>query len=175
VIRAALLLACLAAPAAAQDTMGFDSDPALVGTPKKETPRDAVEELGLAVSLAFDATTWVSVGVSSPPAQAATQLIRNGHYRFELIQLVLMARTTTATLLDVTAKRAKGKKLRELSKEFDLDYDELYDRASILSADVDRRLETIVRVRADRPNAPLGVSGRKMKKKAGKRRPRREK
>ncbi|PIP84218.1 MAG: hypothetical protein COR54_05295 [Elusimicrobia bacterium CG22_combo_CG10-13_8_21_14_all_63_91] len=142
----ALLCAC---SAGAQETLGLSADPALIGINKSGADRQAVTELGLAVSLAFDATTWIEVGVSTPPVQAASLLIKKGHYRLELLQLVLIAKDSKGRLLDLTAKRAKGASLRSLAQEAGVDYDGVYVRAGRLAVEVDRRLKENARVRAD--------------------------
>ncbi len=150
-MRTLVLLAVLAAPAFAEDpSMGMAADPSLVGHAKPDRKQETVSRIGLAVSLAFDATTWTSVGVSSAPAHAATNLIKQGHYRLELLQLVLIARDSGTRLLDLTKERAKGKKtLREMAVEANIDYDRLYSKSQKLSLEVDRRLEQTLRVRSD--------------------------
>jgi len=151
-IRAFALVLLFAGPVFAQDsTMGFEADPTLIGHEKKKTNRDIITRMGLAVSLAFDATTWANVGVSSEPAHAATRLIKSGNYRLELLQLVLIARESKGQLLDLTTERAKGKKtLRQMANAAGVDYEAIYRESEKLSANVDRRLQETLRVRSDR-------------------------
>lgn len=139
--------------------MMLGADPALIGREGTETERAPVTEMGLAVSLAFDATTWAAVGVSSPPARAASQLVRRGHYRLELLQLVLIAKDSGGRLLDLTAKRAKGASLRSLAEAGGLEYDAVYAGAERLAVEVDRRLRENARVRSDAGPAPAETEG----------------
>lgn len=151
-IGALMLAAFLAGPVCAQDSAaGLGADPSLLGHAAKEGTRNPVTRLGLAVSLAFDATTWTSIGVSSPPARAATDFIRRGHYRLELLQLVLMARDSDGRLLDLTRKRSEGASLRSLAEAAKLSYDSVYTESERLAALVDRRLREVERVRAGKP------------------------
>lgn len=156
-MRSAALLLLLAAAGAAR------AQEAPVGAPPMpEAPTGPLEKkdakskpppvtpLALSVSLAFSSGTWARVGVSteSAPAELAG-LIKRGLYRIELLQLVLLAEASGKPLSELAAERANGKKtLRELSKANGVEYETLYESALGKAREVERRVESVLRVEA---------------------------
>lgn len=138
-----VVLFFLAARAEAQVDVGAAVGPDVFGVgsgeAKKEGPASLLP-LAMATSLAFDATTWAQIKLSSAPAQALTAMFYKGYYKLELIQLILLAKRSGGTLSDLVLEREKGAKLRDMAKRLGLDYDGLYDRALNLDREVEERL-----------------------------------
>lgn len=116
-------------------------------------PPTAVTPLTLALSLAFDATTWAQVGVStSAPAADMAELLARGYYRLELLQLTLLAKASGKRLLDLRTRRTKdGRTLRQLAEEAKVPYDGLLDEAHRLAEGVEARMKDLESVRSIRP------------------------
>lgn len=146
-----LTLLLAAAPCAAQDgAFGAASDPSLLSVvDRSSAPSAAVTPLALAVALAFDATTWAAVGVStSATAGEVAELLARGYYRLELLQMALIARDSGKRLLDLRTARTKdGKSLRALAVESRVPYDAVLDRATALADGVETRLAELETVR----------------------------
>jgi len=141
-----LILALLAGarPASAQ----ADS-PLFSAVDRSSAPSAAVNRLSLALSLAFDATTWAAVGVStSAPAGEMAELMARGYYRLELIQLTLIAQASGKRLLDLRTRRTKdGRTLRQLAEEAKVPYDDILDKAERLASEVEERVKDLGSVR----------------------------
>lgn len=139
-----ILLLAAARPAAAQDADAFNAaadSPLLAAVDRSSAPSAAVTPLSLALALAFDATTWAAVGVSTAsPAGEVAELLARGYYRLEILQLTMLAEASGKRLLDLRTRRTKdGRTLRQLAEEAKVPYDGLLDRAEALAAEVDRR------------------------------------
>lgn len=152
--RLLLLTLALASalPARAQEAgLGAAPDsPLFSALDRSSAPAAAVTPLALALSLAFDATTWAAVGVSTAsPAGDMAELLARGYYRLELLQLTLLAQSSGRRLLDLRTRRTKdGRSLRQLAEEWQVPYDALLDRAEALAAGVDERVKDLGSVRA---------------------------
>jgi hypothetical protein len=145
-VRLGVLTLLLAAPAAAQDVLGAPSDAAVLSAvDRSSAPPAEVTPLSLALSLAFDATTWAAVGVSTAsPAGDVAELMARGYYRLEILQLTLLAEASGKRLLDLRTRRTKdGLTLRALAEEARVPYDALLDRAEALAAGVERRAKDL--------------------------------
>lgn len=145
------LLLAAAAPARAQGGVGADADsPLFSAVDRSSAPSPAVTPLALALSLAFDATTWAAVGVStSAPAAEMAELMARGYYRLELLQLALLAQASGKRLLDLRTARTKdGKTLRRLAEDARTPYDDVLDRAERLAAEVEERMKDLGSVQA---------------------------
>jgi len=130
--------------------LGLGPDPALLsGTAAKKAAEPDMTPMAMGLSLVFDTTTWSEVKVSTAdPARVMAKLLRQGCYRLEIIQLVLMARGSGKALAELTAKRKDGKTtLRDLSRELGIDYDPLVERARVLAAQVEAEMEYVSRIR----------------------------
>lgn len=141
-----LTLLLAAAPARAQDVLGAPADsPALSAVDRSSSPSAEVTPLSLALSLAFDATTWAAVGVSTAsPAGDVAELMARGYYRLEILQLTLLAEASGKRLLDMRTRRTKdGLTLRQLAEEAKVPYDALLDRAEALAAGVELRAKDL--------------------------------
>ena len=150
---AAAALAALASPAAAQAEAGLGVSPdgsMFSRLDASSSPVAARTPLALALSLAFDATTWAEVGVSTAsPSGDMAELLARGYYRLEILQLTLLAKGSGKRLLDLRTRRTKdGKTLRELAEEAKVPYDGLLDRAEALALAVDERVKDLERVAA---------------------------
>lgn len=153
------LILAAAVPARAQDGVGVGADsPLFSAVDRSSAPSAAVTPLALALSLAFDATTWAAVGVStSAPASEMAALMARGYYRLELLQLTLLAHASGKRLLDLRTARTKdGKTLRELAEAAQTPYDDVLDRAERLAAGVEERMKDLGSVQAvhDRRKVP---------------------
>src|SRR5947208_3436192 len=86
----------------------------LVDPPAKESkPKQKGEAapLAQALDLAFGATTWGQIKISTAgPAVEVTRLVREGYYKLEIIQLVLMSAQGRKTFAETVEKRKKGEK-----------------------------------------------------------------
>ena len=160
-VRLGLLTLLLAAAvsARAQEGLGADADsPLFSAVDRSSAPSAAVTPLALALSLAFDATTWAAVGVStSAPAAEMAELMARGYYRLELLQLTLLAQASGQRLLDLRTARTKdGKTLRRLAEDAKTPYEDVLDRAERLAAGVEERMKDLGSVRGipDRRKAP---------------------
>lgn len=143
-MRLLLLLALAAGPslAAAQVEIGAAAGPESLpfGESKPKGASLFVEPLALAASLAFDATAWTRIGVSTSPARDLTRLLGKGFYRLELLQVLLMAHKSGTALQALAAEREKGERLRDMAGRLRLDYDALYDESLAFKRDVEGRL-----------------------------------
>ncbi|MBI5595027.1 MAG: hypothetical protein HY928_02940 [Elusimicrobia bacterium] len=144
VLTLAAAAALCALPVAAQVGAGASLAPdgGLFDASKGSTEA-ARTPLALALSLAFDATTWAAVGVSSPSVEVP-ELLARGYYRLEVLELVLMAKASGKRLLDLRTRRTKdGRTLRQLAEESGVSYDEVSDQAHVLAGAVERRVEDL--------------------------------
>ena len=139
----ALLLAAAAAPARAQVPMAADNraDEALVEATAK--PKKAREEpaapVARALQLAFGATFFAEVQVSTNGAVVdLSRLSREGFYKLELIQLLMLSAKTRTPLAALADRRRKGEPLRDLAFKSGMDYDKLYDASLAVQEIVDR-------------------------------------
>ncbi len=109
--------------------------------------------LALALSLAFDSTTWAAVGVSTAaPAGEVAEFLARGYYRLEILQLTLLAQASGKRLLDLRTRRTKDAlTLRQLAEEVMVPYDEILDRAELLARSVDERVKDLDQVGALAP------------------------
>lgn len=141
-----LTLLLAAAPARSQDVLGTPADSAVLSAvDRSSAPPAEVTPLSLALSLAFDATTWAAVGVSTAsPAGDVAELMARGYYRLEILQLTLLAKASGKRLLDLRTRRTKdGLTLRRLAEEARVPYDALLDEAEALAAGVERRAKDL--------------------------------
>ena len=149
-VRFGLLTFLLAAalPALGQETGPLAADvdsPLFSAVDRSSAPSPAVTPLALALSLAFDATTWAAVGVStSAPAVEIAELMARGYYRLELLQLTLLAQHSSKRLLDLRTARTKdGRTLRQLAEDAKTPYDDVLDRAERLAAEAEARVKDL--------------------------------
>lgn len=106
--------------------------------PEKRKKQDA-PPLALALDLAFGTTIWTQVKISSAgPVVELTQLVKEGYYKLEIIQLVLISSRADSPLKDVLEKRKKGAKLARIAADYKLDYDKVYESALAIEEIVDR-------------------------------------
>ena len=142
---AALLL--LAFPSAGFGQADASGPPELPAAKSKKAPAGSPGPLALAASLAFDATTWASIEVSTgAPAQELARLLARGYYRLELFQVIVLARRSAQPLAKIVEARDKGAPLRQLAEKNKLDYDAVYDEALELERKVDAILPSILTV-----------------------------
>ncbi|MBI3550510.1 MAG: hypothetical protein HY078_15845 [Elusimicrobia bacterium] len=140
--RYPLILAamCAAGSVRAQIGVGTGVTPETFGVGAEERKKEAlppVDPVALAASLAFDATTWTQLQVSTTAPQEMTRLLRKGYYRLELVQMTMLAKESSATFKAIEADREKGVKFRDIAAKRGVDYEALYERALA----EDRRVE----------------------------------
>ncbi|MBI5201188.1 MAG: hypothetical protein HY925_06350, partial [Elusimicrobia bacterium] len=124
------ILLAAAAPAAAQVGVGTGIGPeAFLQGDRVQRENLPVLPIALAASLAFDATTWASIELSTVPARDLSNLFKRGYYKLELLQAVLVASKAKTTLKEIVAAHDKGKSMRELAHAKNLDFDAVYDEA----------------------------------------------
>jgi hypothetical protein len=126
-----------AVPAAAQ--IDLESSPEMF--PEKHEGRTdaAPEPVAQALDLAFGATVWAQVRVSTNgPVADLTGLVRAGFYKLELIEIVLMGAQKGRSLALVADQRRKGAKLSAIAKDYGLDYDRIHEAALAIQETVDK-------------------------------------
>jgi len=137
-IFAALWLTA-AVPAAAQTDLSFGPSPDWLAGAQKDQERPEPEPLAQALDLAFGATVWARVKISTAgPVSDLTKLVAGGFYKLELIELVLICAETGRPLQKAVAKRRKGAKLAAIARDYGLDYDRIYESALAVQEVVDR-------------------------------------
>ena len=120
-------------------------DPARGADPAPDPPkpktklRQEAPPVALALDLAFGATIWAQVAVSTAgPIIDLSRMVREGYYKLEIIQLVLISAQAGRPLKEVLEKRKKGAKLARLAADYKLDYDKLYESALAIEELVDK-------------------------------------
>ncbi len=142
-LLAVLALVALAGPARAQQPSQSPAEP--LGTESFEDagrhrpPRQDPAPVAQAIELAFGATVWAQVQVSTMGAVVdLSRLYRDGFYKLELIELVLMSAESRKTLAATVQKRRKGERLSRLALDYGLDFDRLEEQALRIQDVVDR-------------------------------------
>lgn len=139
-----LVLACAlaggaAAEVRAQADIGVGISPGLFGLKVGIAVRERAAPLALAVEMAVGPEVWGRVRVSTDGAAAdLTRLVREGFYKRELIQLVLLCAWAERPLEKTAARRREGIRLRDLAGELRVDYEALAEASSALEEIVDR-------------------------------------
>jgi hypothetical protein len=133
----ALLLLTSAGAASAQMVDGSQLFPE---ARREKKAKDEPAAVAQAVELAFGATTWAQVLVSTAgPVIELSRLVREGFYKRELITLTLIAAKSKTPLFELVAARRKKAALSELSFSRGLDYDAIYESALAVEAIVDKQ------------------------------------
>lgn len=138
-------LMALPAPAGAQTPAQEPGEPATAVELPVE-PREPLAARGRfqapaarAIELAFGATTWSLVRVSTNGAASdLTRYAAQGFYKRELIELVLMSAEAVHPLARSVEDRKKGAKLSQLALNYNLDYAKIVERALAVEEQVDR-------------------------------------
>lgn len=143
----AAIAACRLIPAGgarAQADLGIAAGPDALFSESRssETAGSAVSPLALAMSLAFDTTTWTTLklSTSSTPAVELSQLLRRGYYRLELCQMLLLAKSKALPLRGLILDREKGVRMREIAAKAGADFDAVYEESLALERKVGTRL-----------------------------------
>lgn len=128
-----LLLACAVSPARAQR---FDEPPRTHRN--KDEPPPA--PLALALNLAFGDTFWNQVQVSTMgPVNDVSLLVREGYYKLEIIQMIMISQKGRQPLRKTVEKRRKGEALSRIAAQANIDYDDLYESALAIQDLVDKQ------------------------------------
>lgn len=140
-LTAAALL-CLAGAARAQLPSQSPAEPlqpeSFEETGKQALNKDEPTAIAQAVTLAFGATVWADVKISTMGSVVdLSRLNHDGFYKLELIQLVLLSAEGGQTLAQTVAKRRKGERLSHIAFDYNLDYDRLYEQALAVQDFVD--------------------------------------
>lgn len=115
-----------------------DQEPLAVFS-KAHQPKDEPTPLGQALTLAFPTTFFAEVKISTAgPVVELSRLNREGFYKLELIELLLMSRKAGKPLQAGVERRRKGDTLRAIAVSWGLDFDALYDAALAVEELVDR-------------------------------------
>lgn len=135
----AVLALALGGPLAAQPPQAPPGAEILEAGGRKKKAKEEPAPLALALDLAFGATLWAQVRISTAgPVSDLTKLVGSGHYKLELIELVLMSAEGRRALKDTVKKRKEGAKLSEIAKDYRLDYEKIYEAALAVEELVDR-------------------------------------
>lgn len=143
-MRALVLVVVLAGAAAAQDPSQRPAEPPLSQAFERKAlapaPAAPPSPQARAVALAFGATTWAEVSVSTMgPVFDLNRLVGQGFYKRELIELVLMSAAAKRPLEQAAEKRRKGARLRAIALDYNLDYARIVERALAVEEAVDKR------------------------------------
>ncbi|MBI5631187.1 MAG: hypothetical protein HY921_09930 [Elusimicrobia bacterium] len=102
-------------------------------------PDQQAPPLALALDMAFGPAVWAEVKISTTgPVAELSGLVKEGYYKLEIIQLVLMSVQARRPLKEAVKKRSDGAKLSDIAAGYKLDYDKLYDSALAVEALVDK-------------------------------------
>ena len=102
-------------------------------------PRRDAAPVALAVEKAFGPAFWAEVKLStSGPVADMTRLSRQGFYKVELIELVLLSARSLRPLKTLAEKRRKGASLSELALSHRQDPERLHGTALAVAEIVDR-------------------------------------
>ncbi|MBI4375630.1 MAG: hypothetical protein HY549_04180 [Elusimicrobia bacterium] len=113
--------------------------PAPEPSPAKKRKGKDNPPLALALDLAFGPTVWAQVQISTAgPVVELSKLVKEGYYKLELIQLILMSSQSKRPLKELLEKRRKGAKLAEIAWDLGLDYEKLYGSALAVQELVDK-------------------------------------
>ncbi|MBI5208952.1 MAG: hypothetical protein HY927_03160 [Elusimicrobia bacterium] len=133
-------LLCWAGPAFAQEGVGLGLDLEHLGLVRK-AKKDARRSppMALAVESVFGPEFWTKVGVSSAgPTADLSRMVREGCYKLEILQLLMMSAESGRGLDAVLERRKKRAKLPAMAADLGLDYARLYEGALAVSEIVDR-------------------------------------
>lgn len=134
-----LLISCAFAPASSAQTPEKPAAELVETKARDEKPKPEPAPLALALDLAFGATVWQEVRISTHgPVGDLTKLVRDGHYKLELIELILMSARGHRALRDTVKKRGEGARLSRIAADYGLDYDEVHESALAIEELVDR-------------------------------------
>lgn len=102
-------------------------------------PLDGAAPLAKAIEKAFGPDAWAEVKVSTNgPAADLTRLVKEGFYKREMIELILMSSRSGKPLKDLAKKRKKGETLTAIAAGCRLDHDRVYGAALAVEEIVDR-------------------------------------
>lgn len=134
---AAFFLLLLAAPARGQVGVGLSPDSLGLGRPSRRSQR--LPAAASALDRVFGPEVWAAVEISTAgPAADLAQLSREGFYKLEMIQLVMIAAESRRPLSRILEKRRKEEKLSQIASGLGLDYDKLYDESLAVQEIVER-------------------------------------
>lgn len=141
-------LALAAGPAKAQVGVGLSPDSLGLGRPQRRAAR--IPPVAAALDRVFGPEAWTAVQISTAgPAAEMAQLSRDGYYKRELIELVLIAAAARRPLSSVLEKRRKEEPLSLIAGGFGLDYESLHEEALAVEEIMDR--EYLPRYENQRP------------------------
>lgn len=137
--RLAVFLLLLGAPTLrAQVQVGL-TGPDFTNYSSMKKKRKASAPVALALDLAFGATVWAQVQVSTNgPVADLTALVRRGHYKLEIIEMILMSVRGGRPLKETVERRRKGAKLEKIALDYHLDYDKVHEAGLAVQEIVDR-------------------------------------
>jgi hypothetical protein len=129
-LLAALLLS--AAPASAQQVRDFSRRRA--AAPVEASP------VALSLNLAFSTTFWQEVQVSTAGAVSDLSLLsKEGFYKLEIIELVLLSRQGHQPLKTTVEKRKKGESLADIAAAYRVDFSKLQEAALAVQELIEER------------------------------------
>lgn len=128
-----------AALAHAQIDIGAGVGPDLFNYADRKREKRAAPPIALALDMAFGPTVWTQVQLSTAgPVVEMSKLVREGYYKLELIELILMSAQAGQPLKKTLEKRKKGEKLSQIALDYRLDYDKVYESALIVQGLIDK-------------------------------------
>lgn len=137
-LAAGLLALCAASSRAQGVGLAIEAELPTISA-KKKKPKEEAPPLALALNLAFGATVWAEVRISTDgPLVEMSRLVRQGYYKLELIELILMASQGRTTLKKTLEKRKKGASLAAIAADYHLDYDRIYESSLAVQEVVDQ-------------------------------------
>ncbi|MBI3551353.1 MAG: hypothetical protein HY077_02440 [Elusimicrobia bacterium] len=107
---------------------------------KHKKPKEDSAPVALALNLVFSTTYWQQVEVStSGPVGDVSALVRQGYYKLEIIELVMMSHDGRQPLAKTVEKRKKGADLADIAADYHLAWVPLEQSALAVEDIVDKQ------------------------------------
>jgi hypothetical protein len=134
ILLALALVSAAASTASAQQMREWSS------RRRNPAPKEEPAPVALALNLTFSTTFWQEVQISTMgPVSDLSRLSKQGFYKLEIIQLLLMSHEGHQALGKTVAKRKKGAALADIAADYHLEYDKLYESALAVQEIVDKQ------------------------------------
>ncbi len=110
----------------------------IVPPPAAKRPRHA-PPLAESLERVFGPDLWAKVEASTAGAAGdVTELLRQGFYKSEVIQLVMLSAEAGRSLRSTVERRLKGASLARIALDYGIAYDAFFERALVVEGIVDR-------------------------------------
>lgn len=162
----------LCTPAYAQVDIGMGLDPSMYSPnaessgPVKITDEPYAKVLADYLLASKSTDYWQTLAISSAaPARDLSLVLRRGFGRNELLTLLIIAEAGRLRLDELTKRRVKGARLRELSVEQSLDYTQLRSDVEKVKAELVRKMPVKISENQDDGKTRSGTAADRKKPK----------